>query len=598
MTTDPIDPETKQPRRFTVVDGVVLALAICALAAPFAARLQVEAHAASPQIAVRSEVSAVRSIDLALGYEEKKAEDAFFEGLGEPQTPASAAPIDLAIVQPERTPTPSLDEPEHPRQGAIEKGPEVDAQPEPQPATAPNFRTDIAVLFSPLILDIAVAADVSDEPPVQTAKVVEAPQEPIEEVAPTIKVIMTAPPTMTPFPTKRPFHAVNTPITVVPLAEQKLKLPIDVTPPPFGNIEEAPLPPLEELSLPRPNPPVEVLPAPIVAEPIVTEPVEVRSPPVIETVALDPPTPVAPSPLLAAAPTPVLPAAPIPAQPVVLPSPPPLEIANPEPVQTAALSPPPSVAVTPPPSSVVEPVVTPVAVATKAPEPARPPTRISNGPRIALVIAAAGLNENVTRFAIEALPAGVTLAFAPVKAEAGAWAREAKQDGHTVLVEIPLEPVNKSRDPGPLTLRVADNPRQNIERLDRALAIIPVADGASSYLGARFNAEERAVGPVVSALASRNLMLFENEPTSRSVFRDVSARANLPYARGVIKFDRDRNGNAVRAALNALEKQARRGGSAIGVGTALRSTISTVALWAKEAEKRGVRLVPITEVAR
>jgi len=66
----------------------------------------------------------------------------------------------------------------------------------------------------------------------------------------------------------------------------------------------------------------------------------------------------------------------------------------------------------------------------------------------------------------------------------------------------------------------------------------------------------------------------------------------------VVKIDRDRNGSAVRAALDALEAQARRRGSAVGVGTALRSTISTVALWAKEAEKRGVRLVPIIEVAR
>ena len=185
-----------------------------------------------------------------------------------------------------------------------------------------------------------------------------------------------------------------------------------------------------------------------------------------------------------------------------------------------------------------------------------------------------------------------------MKNEASEWAREAKQDGHTVLVEIPLEPVNRSRDPGPLTLRVADSPQQNIERLDRALAMIPVAEGASSYLGARFNAEEHAVGPLVSALASRNLMLFENEPTARSRFQEISGRAHLPYAAGIVKFDRNRSGNAIRASLDALEKQARRRGSAVGVGTALRSTISTVALWAKEAEKRGVRLVPITEVAR
>ena len=185
-----------------------------------------------------------------------------------------------------------------------------------------------------------------------------------------------------------------------------------------------------------------------------------------------------------------------------------------------------------------------------------------------------------------------------MRADVGTLAREAKQDGHTVLVEIPLEPVNRSRDPGPLTLRVADSPQQNLDRLDRALKLISVADGASSYLGARFNAEPQAVAPVVNALASRKLMLFENEPTSRSVFQSFAARAKLPYARGVVKFDRERNTRAIRASLNALEKQARERGSAVGVGTAFRSTISTVAEWVKQAEKRGVRFVSIIEVAR
>jgi len=581
LTTDPKDLEPKT-RRFTLVDGVVLTLAVCAFAAPFAARLQVEAHAAAPLVAVRSEVATIRPIDLDLGYEEQQAESAFFEGLGEPKDFGIDTPVELALVAPENTPKilgDGADHPLHSYRPPAEKAPAA-TEPEPSSATSPTLHRDVAVLFSPLILDTAIPADTSDEPPAAEVDVVEVPED-VEEVAPTIRVTMTAPPTMTPVPTKRPFHAVNTPITTVRLAEAEPAFPINVTPPSAGAIEEAPLPPLEVVALPAPSPSVEPPLQVRDIEPLLVETVEVRRPPVEPAIQVEPPVLVDRPPVLetvALNPAPTLPI---------------------EPLETAAFVPAPSVPDVPvSPPAVVAPTEPPVAVVAKVPDPARPVARITNGPRIALVIAAAGLNENVTRFAIDALPAGVTLAFAPVKAEAGAWAREAKQDGHTVLVEVPLEPVNKSRDPGPLTLRVADSPTQNIERLDRALAIIPVADGASSYLGARFNAEERAVGPLVSALASRNLMLFENEPTSRSVFQKISARANLPYARGVVKIDRDRNGSAVRAALDALEAQARRRGSAVGVGTALRSTISTVALWAKEAEKRGVRLVPIIEVAR
>ncbi len=221
-----------------------------------------------------------------------------------------------------------------------------------------------------------------------------------------------------------------------------------------------------------------------------------------------------------------------------------------------------------------------------------------DGPKIALVIAAAGINENVTRFAIDALPAGVTLAFAPVNRSVADLAREAKDDGHTVLVEIPMEPVNKNRDPGPLTLRITDTPQENLSRLQQALQRVPVADGASSYLGARFNADAGAATPVIQALAQQGLFFFENEPTSRSLFKSLAASSSLPYARGIVKIDRNRGSAAIRDALNALEQQARKNGHAVGVGTAFRGTISTIELWAKAAQKRGVQFVSVAEIAK
>lgn len=225
--------------------------------------------------------------------------------------------------------------------------------------------------------------------------------------------------------------------------------------------------------------------------------------------------------------------------------------------------------------------------------------RAGRSAKIALVITAAGLNRDVTRFAIDALPAGVTLAFAPVKPDVGALAEEAKGDGHTVLVEIPMEPINKRRDPGAMTLRVSNPVGENLKRLEQALARVPVASGASSYLGAKFNAVEQAADPVVRALGQRGLFFFENQPTQTSVLEALSARSNLPYAKGTTVIDADKSARAIRAALDALERRARATGRvSVGVGSALRSTISTVDLWAKEAQKRGVEFVPVTEVRR
>jgi polysaccharide deacetylase 2 family uncharacterized protein YibQ len=467
-------------------------------------RLQLQAHAAAPQVAVLSEVSPVRPIDYALGYREERAEAAFFEGLEQPASLGADAALDVALALP-----------------ADQKGVEVDA-PESLPAEKTRdivFSDDlklaryiqprpvrfVAVLVPLVNLDTDFTPDTSDTPPSEDVvdivddllDVVEAPVEEIEEAEEVVvaevavREIMTAPPRATPLPSLRKRTANEAQLVSFEReSDTEFGLPND-----------------DEL----------------ISEPIASAEIEEADLP-------------------------------------------PLDVAD--------------------------------KANTDRPTPARDVPKITNGPRIALVIAAAGLNENVTRFAIDALPAGVTLAFAPVKAQARALAQDAKHDGHTVLVEIPMEPLNRSRDPGPLTLRVGNSSAQNLSNLDKALALIPSADGASSYLGARFNADERAAAPVIASLANRGLFFFENEPTSRSVFQGLAARNSVPYARGVLKFDRDRSGSSIRSELDRLERQARQRGYAVGVGTTLRGTVSTVALWAKEAEKRGVRLVPITEIGK
>ena len=227
------------------------------------------------------------------------------------------------------------------------------------------------------------------------------------------------------------------------------------------------------------------------------------------------------------------------------------------------------------------------------PAPAAPP---ADAPRIALVVTAAGLSTDVTRFAIDVLPEGVTLAFAPIREEATALSRQAAEDGHTVLVEIPMEPVNKRRDPGPLTLRVADPVATNLDRLEEALARIPTATGAASYLGARFNAVEGAAQPIMAALAERDLFVFENQPTARSVLERLALREDVPYAKGVVVVDRARSEASIRAALDTLEARAREDGAAIGVASTLRGTIAALEKWIEEAEARGIVFVPVTEL--
>ncbi len=533
LTENP-EPRPVAKRRFSKVDGLMLALSVAALTLPVALRLQAEAQAAAPRIAMAADISPVRPIDIALGFSEPRAASGFVDAAARPAPPAApavqrpapetpdvaapdAAPVEQVKPEIAAAPTPPAEQAEP----EIEAPVDVAEDQEPVIPPKPDALGAVAELALSQRLDFSIDTPTSDEPPVTVAEAAPEPdaepaaepaQEPVEEEI----AEGTGPaPAASPIPFSRP--------AILAIRDDAPETVETVT------LDSYPAPEQPELS---------TAPVTTIAE---------------ETLALNSP----------------IDSGPLSLDPTSLPSN--VKALTPASLTVAAAS---------------------LANINKA------PAAGEKTPEIALVIAAAGLNVSTTRYAIEALPAGVTLAFAPIKEEATALAADAKRDGHTVLVEIPLEPVNRRRDPGPLTLRVSDTPEANMERLDRALARIPNADGASTYLGARFNADVRGTSMLVDALRQRNLFLFENEPTALSLFQQAANRSDLSFAQGTIKIDRDRNSAAIAASLDRLEREARRTGRAVGVGTTLRGTITAVATWAKEAEKRGVRLVPIVAATR
>jgi len=229
--------------------------------------------------------------------------------------------------------------------------------------------------------------------------------------------------------------------------------------------------------------------------------------------------------------------------------------------------------------------------------PASPRRAASGAPRIALVVTAAGLSDLTTRSAIATLPDGITLAFAPIGENTARLAQNAVDDGHTILVEIPMEPINRQRDPGePLTLRVGNSSTANIARLDQALSRFPGAAGVSSYLGARFSRSDEAASPVMRAIAARKMFFFENQPNRQSRLHTLAKTYDVPYSAGHVLVDAGRDEAMMLRRLSQLERQARQGTVAIGIVTAYRDSIATLGRWVTQAQERGVVFVPVTRL--
>ena len=223
----------------------------------------------------------------------------------------------------------------------------------------------------------------------------------------------------------------------------------------------------------------------------------------------------------------------------------------------------------------------------------------ARGPRVAIVIGGLGLSQTGTQAAIAALPGEVTLAFSPQGNSLQRWMQAARQTGHEILMQIPLEPFGYPQlNPGRDTLLAGDEPAANLDRLHRSMARITNYTGVLNYMGARFTADAAAMEPVMADLAARGLLYLDDGSSARSVADKVARDEGTPFAAADLVIDARQDKGEILKKLDELERIARANGSAIGDGSAFDVTIDAVDTWIKEAKLRGIEIVPVSALVR
>jgi polysaccharide deacetylase 2 family uncharacterized protein YibQ len=215
--------------------------------------------------------------------------------------------------------------------------------------------------------------------------------------------------------------------------------------------------------------------------------------------------------------------------------------------------------------------------------------------RIAIVIGGLGLSAEKTQAALKGLPSAVTVAFAPYQNDVEHWVGTARQLGHEVLLEVPMEPFDfPDSDPGPHTLRSGLGEEANTQRLTWALTRITGYVGITNLMGGRLLCDPTSLSPVMTFLTRRGLLFFDDGTIAQSAAPDVAARIGAPFAQANERIDAVPSAPEVDRHLSDLEAQARATGRAIGSGRLYPVTIQRVADWAKGLAGRGFVLVPIS----
>ncbi|MEA2757756.1 MAG: uncharacterized protein QOH65_369 [Methylobacteriaceae bacterium] len=216
-------------------------------------------------------------------------------------------------------------------------------------------------------------------------------------------------------------------------------------------------------------------------------------------------------------------------------------------------------------------------------------------PRIAIFIGGMGLSRTTTQEAIDKLPGAITLAFAPYGSEVEVQAARARDSGHEILLQLPMDTFNGGDgDPGPHTLHSDRTPEAIVDDLHWLMARFPGYAGMTNFLGGRFTADEAALGPVLRETKQRGLFYVDDATSARSIANTIAQRVDLPFARADVVLDADKTPDSVDAALSRLEALARKNGVAIGWATGLPVNIDRIARFARSLEDRGIALVPVS----
>ena len=214
------------------------------------------------------------------------------------------------------------------------------------------------------------------------------------------------------------------------------------------------------------------------------------------------------------------------------------------------------------------------------------PFTAGGAPKVALVIGGLGPNAAITRQAIEQLPPEVTLAFVPYTDGLQGWVDLARANGHEVLLEVPMEPVDyPQNDPGPYTLMAQDPGQETVKRLEWLLSRATGYFGVTNDLGGRFLASDPAMAAFSAALSRRGLAFVDDGSAS-------SRGGGVPRASADRTIDSTLGAAAIDQQLASLETAAQQKGGALGSAGAHPVTLQEVKRWAGTLAARGLRLAP------
>ena len=227
-----------------------------------------------------------------------------------------------------------------------------------------------------------------------------------------------------------------------------------------------------------------------------------------------------------------------------------------------------------------------------------PSPGLAGAPRIAVIVDDLGARRDVFD-GLREIRRPLTVAVLPGLPLSEWTAREATQSGMEVLLDLPMEPYRYPEvDPGPGALLMSMTPRELQVQLGGHLASVPGAVGITNHMGSRMTEDHASMRTVLEVMAGRRLFLVDGLTSNLSVAYDEAKAQGLRAGRRQVTVDHMAGEAGDRVRWDEATWWAEKRGEVIVIAHGHPLTARLLREYVPRWEARGIRLVPVSQLAR
>ena len=228
---------------------------------------------------------------------------------------------------------------------------------------------------------------------------------------------------------------------------------------------------------------------------------------------------------------------------------------------------------------------------------ARPYDVLTALPSVGIVIQGLGLSYNNSQLAMNMHP-NVSLSFSPYSSTLKKYINEARDKGHEVFLDLPMEPNDYPRnDAGPLAITSEISETERLIKLRKIMAKSTGYVGFVPYMGEQIMQDKEILTPVLRLIQKRGLQFLDVKTSllsqSLEVMDDLlmeATQADLTIHNPALSTEK------FQKYLEDIEKLAKKNGNAIIIIKPYMHLMQTLARWIRNLETRDIMLLPTSAI--